>query len=81
MWMFLPLTCTYLIQISSFPNQMTPKKVNQDLIKYKYDLLTLCFSITYPTKGSRELEFLKYKAYNIQWDDIKHTSMRPLAFA
>ena len=35
MWMFLLLTCAYLIQISSFPNQMTPKKVNQDLMKYK----------------------------------------------
>ena len=45
MWMF-------LFQISSFRNQMTPQNINQDLLKYKYDLLfTLYLFFTYPTKG------------------------------
>ena len=71
MWMI-------LYQISSFRNQ----NINQDLVKYKYDLLfNLYFFITYPTKGSWELAFLKSNAFNIQWDDIKHKSMKPLAFA
>ena len=70
-----------LLQISSFQNQMNPQKINQDLMRYTYDLLTLCFSITYPTKGSWELAFLKINAYKIQWDNVKHTSMKPLAFA
>ena len=58
MWMFLLLTCTYLLQISSFRNQMTQKD-----------------------KSRSNFAFLKSNAYHIQWDNIKHKSMKHLAFA
>ena len=45
------------------------------------DTIDIISFITYPTKGSWELAFLKSNAYHIQWDDIKHKSMKPLAFA
>ena len=58
MWMFLLLTCTYLLQISSFRNQMTQKD-----------------------KSRSNFAFFKSNAYHIQWDNIKHKSMKHLAFA
>ena len=67
MWMFLLLTCMYLLQYLHF--------------EIFGILVTLCFSITYPTRGSRESAFLKSNAYKIRWVNIKHTSMRPLASA
>ena len=48
---------------------------------YIQDNIDIISFITYPTKGSWELAFLKSNAYHIQWDDIKHKSMKPLAFA
>lgn len=76
------LTSNIFISISD-----DPQKINQDLIKYKYnywtirDTIDIISFITYPTEGSWELVFLKSIEYYIQWDNIKHKSMKPLAFA